>query len=161
MELLLSGKIRNYNLFIHRNYVQKQNGKHYFVWFLYSTSLWMIHKLYGTTAQNKRKMFVSENWRLQKSMKYFNSTLIFFFPLVREKKLFQTRISWKLFDITTSARYTNVMLCNNSSLFFFYYRWLPRMVYLNLKPETVSVSIDIINIFVSSMHHVMRDCWDY
>lgn len=43
------------------------------------TSLQMIHNLYGATAHNVRQIFVSENERLQKSMKYFSSTLIFFF----------------------------------------------------------------------------------
>lgn len=46
---------------------------------LHSTSVQMIHNFYGTTAHNVRQIFVSENERLQKSMKYFSSTLIFFF----------------------------------------------------------------------------------
>lgn len=46
---------------------------------LCSMTLQMIHNLYGATAHNVRQIFVSENERLQKSMKYFSSTLIFSF----------------------------------------------------------------------------------
>lgn len=59
---------------------------------LQSTSLQVIHNLYGTTVHNVRQIFVSESERLQKSMKYFNSAMILF-PLVREKKLFQANSS--------------------------------------------------------------------
>lgn len=120
-------------------------------------ALQMIHNLHDTTAFNVRQIFVSESEILQKSMKYFSSAVIFFCPLVRTKS-YSGQADLERYLILLQHQPGALMSCSVTTQAFFSYRWLHRMVYLNLKPEENSGSIDIIGIFVPYMHHVVRDC---